>query len=146
MPGLNRERRPANRFEKPRWMSNSGALTSRNACSALSKLTGLASVPLATPGSSRISSRVILPWLIFDLAQQNGAKLVQVIRHEYFIIAGFEQDGRRLFLHPFSCTYRVNGPPLLDAAQLLAERRPAVGSNGDPKRFIGPGWSLSITC
>ena len=34
-----------------------------------------------------------LPRLIFDLARQNGAKLVEVIRHEpqawYFILAGY---------------------------------------------------------
>ena len=31
-----------------------------------------------------------------------------------------------------------NGRPLLDAAQLLVERRPAVGSNGDPKALVVP--------
>ena len=46
---------------------------------------------------------------------------------------------RPWFLHPdISCGYSVNGRPLLDAAQLLAGRRPAVGSNGDPKGVMVP--------
>jgi thymidylate kinase len=84
-----------------------------------------------------------LPRLLFDLARQNGAKLVQVIRHEsqawYFIVAGLGPDGRLWFLHPdFSCGYCDNGRPLLDAVQLLASRRPAVEIGGNPKGFTVP--------
>ncbi|MGA8705527.1 MAG: hypothetical protein WB646_00920, partial [Steroidobacteraceae bacterium] len=84
-----------------------------------------------------------LPRLLFDLVRENGAKLVQVLRHErqawYFILAGFGPDGRPWFLHPdFSCGYCEKARPLLDAVQLLAECRPALESNGDSKGFTVP--------
>ena len=81
-----------------------------------------------------------LPRLLFDLARENGAKLVQVLQHErqawYFILAGFGPDGRPWFLHPdFSCGYYDKARPLLDAMELLGGCRPAIESNGDPKGF-----------
>jgi hypothetical protein len=84
-----------------------------------------------------------LPQLLYDVALQTGTKLVQVIRHEqqawYFMIACFGPDGQLWFLHPdFSCGYYDSGRPLLDAAQLLAERRPAVGSDSDPQGIVVP--------
>jgi thymidylate kinase len=77
-----------------------------------------------------------LPRLLYDVAMQNGATLVQVIRYERqawcFILAGFGQDGRPWFLHPdFSCGYCEGGRPLLDATELLAERRPGRGSGNE---------------
>lgn len=84
-----------------------------------------------------------LPQLIFDLARQNGAKLLQVLWHERqawgFIIGGFEADEQPWFLwFDISCGYCVDGRPLLDAAQLLAECRAAIESDGDPKGFVVP--------
>ncbi len=84
-----------------------------------------------------------LPRLLFGLARENGAKLVQVLRHErqawYFILAGFDTDGRPWFLHPdFSCGYCEKARPLLEAMQLLVGCRPAIESNGDPKGFVVP--------
>jgi thymidylate kinase len=82
-----------------------------------------------------------LPQLMLKLGRETGTKLIQVLRHEqqasYFIIAGFGSDGKPWFLHPdFSCGYREAGRPLLDPHRLLAESRPAVGSNGDPTRCV----------
>jgi thymidylate kinase len=80
------------------------------------------------------SDAAALPQLLFDVAMQNGAKLVQAIRHErqawYYILAGVGPDGRPWFLHPdISCGYCNESRELLGAAEFLASRRGCSSKN-----------------
>lgn len=88
--------------------------------------------------------------ILIDLMQPYGCQLVQVLRHEdtawYYVIAGFGVDGRPWFLHlDFCCTYREGGRRLLEPADVLARRQPAVDAAGAPKGFWVAAPDLEFT-
>lgn len=88
----------------------------------------------------------LLDGLMRKLATQTGAWLVQRLRHEqaatYYVLAWFDEAGDVRYIRPDVCgDWHRHGSLMLNASELLAGRRRAVGADGADRGFFtaGPG-------
>jgi len=84
-----------------------------------------------------------MPATLWQFCRDFGLQLVQMIRHErsacYFVIAWRDSVGGLRYLAPDFCSdYRRAGRLLLTADELLARRRPALDSHGQPRDHLLP--------